>query len=398
MIRLALLLAPLAVAGAEPVPVIRVDAVAITAEAITRRAESLRAEGRKFKPEELVEALVDEAALAVEARRTGLDKDPGVRAVVEQGAAKALAEYFASERLADAIVPTEAELQKLYHDGSDLVRLEMVAVATEAEAAQVLKRLETGGELALEVARSLDIRSRSKKGDTGLLNKIQLAPTLVKPAFEAPIGKLFGPVPLREGFAVARVVERKLADPAGFAARRPSLEQFAKRQGLSVVRKHYAEQQRAKHAAKVDEAFIASLGRRTDVTPAELEKPFAVIDGKPIPYRALHPRVLSFGAGHLAGSATKVQLAWTAVDERLLADAARAAGVAGDPGARIDVAAAEHQALATAAADRIAASQPKKASASERAAAVRRRIKALRGELAVSVDRKAAVAAAGASR
>lgn len=392
MIRLALLLAPLALAGAGPV--LRVDGIELTSEAISRRAAALRAEGRTFAAAHLVEALIDEAALASDARKQGLDREPAVRAAVEQATMRALADGFTNSRLAGTVTLGEAELKEMYHQGADTVRLLMVAVATEAEARQVRARIEAGGEFALEAARSLDSRSASRKGDTGELTRVQLAPELAKQAFAAPVGTLLGPVPLSAGFAVARITERKIGDDAGFAARRAALERFARQQALTGARKHFSEMSRKKYQASVDTAFIESLGRRTDMTPAEAETPFAKVGTQSFPYRMLHPRTLAAGSGHLVGPGARVQLAWAFVDERVLALAAREAGYTPDAGVKLDIAAAEIQALATAMAERIGAKLPATASARARDEAVRKRIADLRDDLTVKLDRKAALAAA----
>jgi hypothetical protein len=392
VIRLALVLA----AGGEPL--IRVGPVALDAAAISRRAAALRAEGRKFTGDQFVDALIDESVLAAEARRTGLDKDPSVQAEVEQNAAQVLAAAFVDGPLASSFSPSDADLEQLYHQDADVVQLDLVVVATETEAKQVKDRLAAGGEFALEAARSLDPGSARNKGSTGPLRRADLPPALAKPAFEAPLGDLFGPIQLPMGFAVGRVVRRELADPKGFAARRPALESFARKQWSTRAKKHLAEELRAKASASVDEAFLKGLAARVDATPAELDHPFATVSGKPIPYRILLPRVRRLGTGHLQGPGTKIQLAWTAVDERVLAGAARERGLASRPEVQLDVASARDLAHAAAMADRIRSQQPAKASAADRERAVTERIAELRKDIKVEVDRKAAAAAAEAPR
>jgi len=389
---LPLLLAPLLAAGAEPL--IRVDGISVSGEAISARAAALRAAGKSFTAERLVDALLEEAILVAEARRKGLDRDPDVRDALELESARVLAEAFAQGPLAASVKPTEAELQALLHQGTDTVRLEMVAVATEAEALQVKARLEAGGEFALEAIRSLDTKSGRNKGLTGPHTRMELAPAMAKQAFEAPIGKLFGPVPLNAGFAVARVVERRIADAETMKARRPALEQFARQQGLAAARKHYVEMVRAKEKAIVDVAFIESLGKRTDATPEEREHEFAKVGGESLRYRILLPRVRAVGGGHLQGPTVKLKLAWTVVDDRLLAKAARGAGLASAPQVAAALTATENQILASNMANRIVLSLPSKASPAERNDALRKRVEALRRELSIQLDRKAAIAAA----
>jgi hypothetical protein len=396
VIRLALLFFPMAALAADPA--IRVEGYTLSGEAITRRAAQLRAEGRTFQPEQLVEALIDEAVLAADARRTGLDRNPGVVSAVEQEVARALANLYTEKSIAKAVSPTESDLLAVYHDRSDTVRLLMVVVETEAEAKVVKARLASGGEFALEAARSLDPRSSSRKGDTGSVSRMELDPALAKVAFEAPVGSLVGPVALEAGFAVARIVSREQASAEEFKARRATIEESVRKRGIASARKHLAEMQRTKAGATVDTAFLQALGSRPEPSKDDLAHAFATIDGRPLLYRALYPRVRALGSGHLQNTASRTALAWSAVDERLLAKAAREAGLATSPEAQIDVAAGETQALAMAMADDLRRALPAAATPQEREDAVRNRLRKLRKDLKIQVDRKAAVAAAGTPR
>jgi hypothetical protein len=281
----------------------------------------------------------------------------------------------------------------MFHNGADMVRLEQIFVATEEEADKVKARLLAGGEFALEATHSLEARSAKNKGDTGRIARREMPPELSKAAFSAKIGEIFGPVKLPLGFAVARVVERSIADEKEYPERRPVLESFWRQSAAVAAKRHLCEKLRVKHSATLDQKFLESLGKRGDATEAELNTPFATLDGKPLPYRLLQPKIRALGSGHMQGAGIKAQFAWGIIDDRLLAMAAREAGLASSPTVIIDTAIAANQALATAMAEKL---QPSPASGGEPPdAAIRKRLKQLRKDLPIKVDREAAIRAAG---
>ena len=127
------------------------------------------------------------------------------------------------------------------------------------------------------------------------------------------------------GWAVARVVERSVADEAGFAERREALLAMARSRMADQARAHAVERLRKSSGAVLDERFLESLGGRVEVTEAELDHVIATVNGRPVRYRSVHPQVaeiLRAVRGHGAGSKTRVDLAWKELEARLLGDEA----------------------------------------------------------------------------
>jgi parvulin-like peptidyl-prolyl isomerase len=391
------LLPALLVAGEAP-DVIRVGDVGFTRASVAARARDLRAAGVTFQPDQLVESMTDEAALAAEARRTGFDKHPDVRALVDLETATLLAEHVTETEISPSVKPTEEALRLLFHQSADTVDLELVVVGTEPEAAAVRARLAAGGEFALEAARSVDPRSSRNKGRTGPLSRIQMDPLLAEPAFAQPVGALFGPVKMTNGWGVARVVTRVVGDEAAYRARRASLVPMAQKAAVARAREHYVSGLRKKAGAKVDEAYLRTLEKAIEVPEAEVDRAIGAIGGTPIRYREILPSLRRFASGransHMLGGSLKVKFAWSLVDDRLLAADARARGIDKAPAVAAALARAESRAQATALAARIAGELPASATPAERGEAVKRRIAAIRKQLGVQVDKAAARAAA----
>jgi hypothetical protein len=177
--------------------------------------------------------------------------------------------------------------------------------------------------------------------------------------FKASPGTVVGPVPLKLGFAVAKVVEIVVGTDAELAAKRPQLEQHARKKYAAQARAHLVQQLRAKSGVKVDEAFLRGL-KGLEASPAELDHVVATINGRPLRYRDVHRSIQSIvgGSGHLAGPAVRVQIAWSEVDARLVQDLAAERGYDRRPSVVAQAAAAERYELAIEVVERIRKAVP----------------------------------------
>jgi hypothetical protein len=281
------------VLSAPPVdaPVIRAASVVLTAGDVATRAHELAREGKRIPPEKIIDGLVLEASLAAEARRTGVDRTPDCRAAVAATRQQVLAALYSEDTASRFPRPAEAELREIYHRGEDTARLILVAVATRDEAKAVRERVDKGGDLGAEAGRSLDPVSASKRGDTGVVARIAMDPALAALVFAAPKGSLIGPVEMKNGWAVARVLEAKLGTEEGFKAARPRIEAFSMAQQVGQARGHATEMLRKKAKIAVDDKALASLGGRIEPTPDEANRTVLTVNGRAFTYREVLPAV-----------------------------------------------------------------------------------------------------------
>lgn len=379
----------LALAGSPPAPtaapqvLAQVDGVHITAADLAERLRALRARGISAAPAGQVDALVDEALLAGEARRLGLDRDPAVTGLLAQERRRIAADAFAASVVPE---PTEADLRALYHETGDSVRLVLAKLETEADARAALQRVQAGGDLAAEARRALDPRLAASGGDTGLLTRAAVPRELADQAFSVPVGSLFGPVKLQLGWGIARVVERHVADDGEFPARRAAIAAFAHDQLRIRVRAHLVEQLRKKAKAHVDEDFLVKVSPTP--TAAELSHAVATVHGKPVPYRDVLRYEAAVPSGHGA-SAARSAFAWREVDRIVLEDEAVAKGFDRSPAVARVLPGIERNLLASAAAARLAG-RPDATSADPK---VREELERLRAKAKVRIDRAAVQAA-----
>jgi hypothetical protein len=380
----------LAAQDADPV-VIKVEDTAITLSDLRGRLRDARERGPQLDAKKFADFVVAETVLAVDARGRKLDADPAVAAKLARERTKALAAATTELRLAAGVKPTEAELKNLFHLSRDTVRVKLIVVIGREEAQGILDRLRAGGDFAAESQRTLDPGARERKGDAGYLTRGDMDAALAKAAFSAPLGTLVGPIEMKMGWAVASFTERAIADEAGFEAQRASLETYLKTRTVYAAKAHYLESRRKQLKVTFDEKFLAGLGARVDMTPAEAQHAVATLDGKPILYRDVQSIVRSLAGGaagsHTSGPKMKKRVIDEYIDELILADVAVAEKLDRLPSVAQAVARAQSLALAVAAAQAIAA----KAKPGDQQAAIDRRVVELRKSLRVWVD-EAAVA------
>jgi peptidyl-prolyl cis-trans isomerase C len=119
--------------------------------------------------------------------------------------------------------PTEADARSLYDsDRADMVlpsqrRLSNIVVGSLEDADMVLQRARSGTDFGtLAKGLSLDQASHNAGGDLGYVTRAQLEEPYAQPAFDAPVGALFGPVQTKSGWNVGKVVEARPEVPLAF--------------------------------------------------------------------------------------------------------------------------------------------------------------------------------------
>ncbi|HTN51539.1 MAG TPA: peptidylprolyl isomerase [Anaeromyxobacter sp.] len=426
MIAPALLLAALAAAPGDEV-VARVDGIAIPRSAVVRRASDFRARGESLQPAEVLASLVDEALLAAEGERLGLRQEPAVAARLEAERRRIAAEVLVETEIASGISPPEDALRRMFHGTADSARLQLLIYETKDAAQAARDRLAQGGSLEAEARAALIAKVAPRDGGAPEAIRAQLDPALAEAVFGAAPGALVGPVALKNGFAVARVIELNVAAEAEYAARREAVLRHARKELTAQAVSHYTGQLRKQAGVTLDEPFLQGL-QGLQASPAELDHVLATVGGRSLRYRDIHPSLeaVAAGSGHMAGPTIKIQLAWREIDARLLQDVAVQRGYEKRPETLARAAVAERNVLALALADRIRASAPPpseaeiqefygrnaaaygrpfeqvlpdaaaRAGAEKREAAVLARARELRARAAITID-QAALARAGAA-
>ncbi len=326
-----LLLLLLAASSAQPAAdvVARFGSRPITASQLSRRLQP-GADARAT-----LEDLVNDTALAEEAQRQGYGKDPRVRAEVESRVRKLAGELFLENEVESGLKIDDRLLSDLYHSQEDSVRMRLIVLPSEKDAAECLTRLRKGASFAAEALNSLDPDGKRTGGTLGLQSRGQFEPALQDFAFRAPLKQPAGPVKLALGWGVIEVLERTVAPESGLAARREKLVAFAQQQLRRQIRTHYLGQLRKQAGVVLDEKFLQSTGKRLDATPAEEQHVVATVYGKPMRYGELLPEVRRLAGGmtggHFSGPSVKLEVAGEEANERALGETAMRRGYGTSP-------------------------------------------------------------------
>jgi parvulin-like peptidyl-prolyl isomerase len=117
--------------------------------------------------------------------------------------AENLRQSIVTQRLRDLV--TQNVTGSLPH-----VHARHILVATEAEANDILARLQAGEEFAvLATTYSRDVTTRDSGGDLGWFTQEELLePALAQVAFSLEIGQIAGPVPTRLGYHILQTLEK----------------------------------------------------------------------------------------------------------------------------------------------------------------------------------------------
>lgn len=336
-----------------------VDGKTVTRADVRERSSELRGRDMPAAAEDAAESLILELLLSGEARRSGLAEAPAVRARIAREVRRAATAAMLEQEV-ETFKPSDDELRRLYHATADSVRIKTLVFPSEDAARVNLALAQRSG--------SFDDAARSAvpgfAGPESASPRIrgQLPAPLAELVFSLPVGGFGGPIELAAGWGIVKVLERTLGDDAGFAAQRDSIARFARQQAAEAARTHLKDQLRRGAKITVDDAFLESLGKRMDATPAERDHVVATVDGEQIRYREVEAsiRSLSAGSGHLGGPTIRKRLVMNEVEDRLVEKAAERRGLPSSPKVTARVPSIERRVLATAVVDkaRESASRP----------------------------------------
>lgn len=163
---------------------------------------------------EILEGYVDARIMVQKARAEGLDRDEDYRRRVKEFSKSSLVNINRA-RLAEEMNPTDDEIREYYRQHRDriLVRemrhVQMIVVTTEAEAADIKSRIESGEMTFFEAASefSIDPNAKMNLGDLGWVPQGSGFADLDKETFALNPDDIGGPVESPAGWHLVRVLE-----------------------------------------------------------------------------------------------------------------------------------------------------------------------------------------------
>lgn len=186
----------------------------------------------------LLTQMIDGKALVIEAKKTGLDKDPAVQRQIEAAKDRVLEAAVLHKAIGPDI--TEAALKARYEKeiagkpGAEEVHARHILVPTKADAEKIIAQLDKGASFtALAKQYSKDPGSAQDGGDLGWFKKSEMVPAFSNAAFELKDGQITQtPVHTQFGWHVIQVLGHRQAPPKTFAQAEPELRQQVIKEGV----------------------------------------------------------------------------------------------------------------------------------------------------------------------
>ena len=233
--------------AAQPAPdpvVARVDGAEIRASDLQDAIQSLPPEYRNMPPQNLypalLEQLVDRKAVALMARKEGLDKDPAVQRQMARADEEALQSALFHREIGPQI--TDQALHARYDrdiagkPGETEVHARHILVSSEADATAIIAQIKQGGDFAaIAKARSGD-PAAADGGDLGWFKKGDMLPEFSTVAFALKPGEISEkPVHTSYGWHVIKVEDRRTAAAPTFEQAHDELRSQMIREGVQKL-------------------------------------------------------------------------------------------------------------------------------------------------------------------
>ncbi len=210
--------------GGDPV-VATVNGQPIHLSEVQVAAESLPPNVRALPPEtlypKLIDSMVSERALAIAARKAGLDKDTGVQRQIEAATDQVLDNAVLKKdvlpTVTDAAVRARYDSQIANKAAQEEVHAKHILVPTEDQAKEIISQLEKGADFATLAKKYSKDPGSADGGDLGFFKKDDMVPAFADAAFALKPGEFTKtPVHTQFGWHVILVVERRQAPPPNF--------------------------------------------------------------------------------------------------------------------------------------------------------------------------------------
>jgi peptidyl-prolyl cis-trans isomerase C len=286
----------LAQADADPV-LAKVNGQPIHASDLKAAAETLPAQARSMPPQQLypmlLDQLVDAQALLVEAKKTGLDKEPEVQRNMQMAQERALESSLLNKvvrpQVTDQAIQARYDEQYAGKSGEPEVHARHILVGDEATAKKIIAELKKGGDFAaLSKQYSKDPSASQQGGDLGFFKKSDMVPEFADVAF-ALKDKEVTPVPVKTqfGYHVIQTLEHRTTAPPTFEQvhdeLRQQMVQTAVQKEIAEARGQVSIERFNPDGSEVKATDTAEPPPATDSPPAAESQPASPPAAEPPP-------------------------------------------------------------------------------------------------------------------
>ena len=238
-------IAPIVPAAAPVDPIVaKVNDHIIRQSDVRAAAETLPENARGMPPQMLMPMLLDQVidgqALLIEARKSGLDKDPVVSRQMIDASDRALQSALIGREVGPGL--NEAAIRSRYErdiagkPGEEEVHARHILVADEAEAKKIIAELKKGGDFAALAKKYSTDPGGAQGGDLGFFRKEEMVPEFAAAAFAMKPGEISSvPVHTQFGWHVIKLEEHRAAPPPSFEQSHDQLRQKLIQEGVQAV-------------------------------------------------------------------------------------------------------------------------------------------------------------------
>jgi len=188
----------------------------------------------------VLEELIDQRLLALEAARRELDAEPEAQRRLAAAEERILGNILVETAVAETV--TEEAIQRVYEEQSRLtpstieVRARHILLETREEADEAARLISEGTDFAELATRiSQDPATRLVGGDLGYFTRDSIIPGFADIAFATEEGAVSAPFETEYGWHVLAIVDRRAQPRPSLEAMRPNIVRFLTLQGIDAV-------------------------------------------------------------------------------------------------------------------------------------------------------------------
>lgn len=199
-------------------------------------ARGLITPGREFGPDDdeytiVLDQLIDQKLMAIEAEKLGLDRDPAGQRRLEMARERILGNLLVESLVSQKV--TEEAIDRMYAEqvrlqqANDRVSVAHILVSTEEEAKDLFRQIEQGASFeSLVFNNSIDTRTRMEQGDLGFVSPNDLSDPFPVVIANTPVGEVSPPFQTDQGWHLLKVKDRRTEPPQTREEMRPEIATF----------------------------------------------------------------------------------------------------------------------------------------------------------------------------
>ena len=192
----------------------------IDLDELIKRYESIR-KGNPYgldEKKELVNMLIKNTLLSIEAEREKLDQKPEFQSKLKMYKNELLMREYISQKIEPLVTVKDEEIEEILKQNPNLIprerlTLKEILVKTEKEAEEIYQELKKGADFSKIAAEKSISQTKTKEGLIGTISRGQLPPPLEAVVFGLKEGEFSKPIKMDQGFEIFYLVSRKEMDP-----------------------------------------------------------------------------------------------------------------------------------------------------------------------------------------